>query len=186
MALEEVTKRYSSEAIALHWLTAVLILANLALGLSMVDLPLSPRKLQWYFIHKSIGVTVFLLTSLRILWRLYRPAPPQVPMPAWQHRTAVTTHALLYILLFAIPISGWVYSSATGVQVVYLHVPLPDLVPKDKALAAVLLTVHQTLNFTLFALVCLHAAGALVHHFRQRDLVLWRMLPIARLRTDSK
>lgn len=175
--MEDVSKRYSGEAIALHWLTAILVVANLVLGLSMVALPISPSKLQWYFVHKSIGATVFVLTTLRLLWRLYRPAPPPVPMPAWQRRAATVTHVLLYVLLFAIPVSGWVYSSATGVQVVFLRMPLPDLVAKDKALAAGLLTVHQSLNFTLFTLVCLHAAAAFVHHFRDRDEVLWRMLP---------
>ena len=83
-------------------------------------------------------------------------------MPLWQQKAAAVAHALLYALLLAIPISGWLYSSATGVQVVYLGlVPLPDLVPKDKALAAVLKVVHVTLNFTMFAVVCLHAAAAL-------------------------
>jgi cytochrome b561 len=184
--LEAVSKRYSSEAITLHWLTALLIFANLLLGLSMVDLPLSPRKLQWYLVHKTIGVTVFILTSLRLAWRLYRVPPAAVAMPAWQRRSATATHALMYVLLFAIPISGWVYSSATGVQVVYLHFPLPDLVEKDKALAAVLLALHQTLNFTLFVLVCVHALAALVHHFRDRDEVLWRMLPMIKPRTTAE
>jgi cytochrome b561 len=99
-------------------------------------------------------------------------------MPAWQRRVAVVTHGLLYALLVAIPISGWLYSSATGVQVVYLGLlPLPDAVPKDKALAVLLRGVHFTLNFTLLALVCVHAAAALKHHFVDRDAVLTRMLP---------
>ena len=89
-------------------------------------------------------------------------------MPAWQRRAAAATHALLYALMIAIPLSGWVYSSATGVQVVYLGLfPLPDLVPKDKALAAVLKTLHITLNFTLLALVLLHAGAALEAPFRR-------------------
>jgi cytochrome b561 len=85
---------------------------------------------------------------------------------------------LLYALLLAIPVSGWLYSSATGVQVVYLGwVPLPDLVPHDKALAGVLRATHVTLNFTLFALVFLHTAAALKHHFFDCDPALLRMLP---------
>jgi cytochrome b561 len=179
--LGDVSERYSGAAIALHWVTAVLIVTNLLLGLSMVALPISPRKLEWFLVHKSIGVTVFLVTWLRLAWRWYRPVPRPVAMPDWQRRSAATAHALLYVLLVVIPISGWVYSSATGVQVVYLGlVPLPDLVPKDKALAAVLRTTHVTLNFVLFVLLCVHVAAALKHHFGDRDAVLARMLPIVK------
>jgi len=175
--------KYGPVAIALHWLTALLIVANLMLGLSMVPLPFSPRKLQWYLWHKWIGITVFLLTSVRLLWRLWRPPPPPVPMPAWQHRAAALSHATLYALLLAVPVSGWIYSSATGVQVVYLGLfPLPDLVAKDRALAAVLRWTHVGLNLSLFTLVAVHAGAALRHHFVQRDAVLWRMLPLYRPR----
>ena len=175
--------RYGAVAIALHWLTAVLIVANLMLGLSMVPLPFSPRKLQWYLWHKWIGITVFLLTSLRVLWRLRHPPPPPVPMPDWQRRASALSHVALYVLLLLVPVSGWIYSSATGVQVVYLGlVPLPDLVAKDRSLAAVLKTTHVTLVIALVAIVCVHAAAALRHHYVQRDLVLHRMLPLARRR----
>ncbi len=175
--------RYSGVAIALHWVTALLIVANLLLGLSMVPLPLSPRKLQWYLWHKWIGITVFLLTSLRLTWRLLRPPPPPVPMPRWQRRASSLSHAALYALLLLVPVSGWVYSSATGVQVNYLGLfPLPNLVGKDRSLAAALRILHLTLNSALFALVLVHAGAALRHHFVQRDAVLHRMLPFARPR----
>ncbi|MET0202853.1 MAG: cytochrome b [Casimicrobiaceae bacterium] len=175
--------RYGGVAIALHWITALLIVANLLLGLSMVRLALSPQKLQWYQWHKWIGTTVFLLTSLRLLWRLSHPPPPPVPMPDWQRRASRISHAALYVLLLLIPLSGWIYSSATGVQVVYLGLfPLPDLVAKDRALAAVLKVTHLTLNSALFAIVCVHVAAALRHHFVQRDDVLHRMLPLVRHR----
>lgn len=178
--------RYTSTAVALHWLVAVLVVCNLALGLSMVPLPLSRQKLEFYLWHKSIGITVFLLTCLRVLWRRRHAPPPLPPMPEWQRRATAIAHGLLYVLLLLIPVSGYLYSSATGVQVVYLGlVPLPDLVPKDKALAAVLRDGHVTLNFTLLALVCVHAAAALRHHFVDRDTVLWRMLPLAGLRRRS-
>jgi cytochrome b561 len=172
---------YNRGAIALHWVTAALVVANLLLGLSMVALPISPRKLHWYLFHKSIGITIFLLTSLRIAWRTIRPHPEPVPMPRWQRRAARASHALLYVLLFAIPLSGWLYSSATGVQVVYLGlVPLPDLLGKDKALGDALRIVHVGLNSLLFAVVCLHVAAAVKHHFIDRDAALIRMLPIVK------
>ena len=179
--------RYTATAVVLHWLVAVLIVCGFTLGLSMVPLPLSRQKLEWYLWHKSIGITVFLLTCLRLAWRRRHAPPPLPPMSEWQRKTTAITHRTLYALLLVIPLSGWLYSSATGVQVVYLGLlPLPDLVPKDKALAAVLLACHVTLNFTLLALVCVHAAAALRHHFVDRDTVLWRMLPIAGLRHRSK
>jgi cytochrome b561 len=100
-------------------------------------------------------------------------------MPAWQRRAAHVSHVLLYALLFAIPLSGWVYSSATGVQVVYLGlVPLPNLVPKDRALGDVLRLVHIGLNGTLAAVVCVHVAAAIRHHVVDRDATLARILPI--------
>jgi cytochrome b561 len=176
-----VSEHYNRGAIALHWVTAALVVANLLLGLSMVALPISPRKLHWYLFHKSIGITIFLLTSLRIAWRAVRPHPAPVPMPPWQRHAARASHALLYLLLFVIPLSGWLYSSATGVQVVYLGVlPLPDLVGKDKALGDALRIVHVSLNACLFAVVVVHVAAAIKHHFIDRDAALVRMLPIVK------
>lgn len=175
----ELSETYNRGAIALHWITAALIIANLLLGLSMVGLPISPRKLQWYLVHKSIGITVFLLTSLRLAWRALRPHPAPLPMAAWQRRAAAVSHGLLYVLLFVIPISGWLYSSATGVQVVYLGLlPLPDLVGKNRALADVLRLVHVGLNSLLFVVVCVHVAAAVKHHVVDRDRALARMLPL--------
>jgi len=177
----ELSETYNRGAIALHWVTAALIFANLLLGLSMVGLPISPRKLSWYVVHKSIGITIFLLSSLRLAWRALRPHPSPVPMPAWQRRAAAVSHGLLYLLLFVIPLSGWIYSSATGVHVVYLGlVPLPDLVGKDRALGDVLRLVHLSLNALLVAVVCVHVAAAVRHHVVDRDAVLARMLPLVK------
>jgi cytochrome b561 len=181
MDLDQTASRYGGMAIALHWLTALLIVAGFTLGLSMVELPFGRQKLQWYAWHKWVGVTIWLVTCSRLAWRWTHSPPPMVPMPFWQGRAAVVTHALLYALLVVIPLSGWLYSSASGVEVVYLGlIPLPDLVSKDRALADVLRNVHLTLNFTLLALVCIHAVAALKHHFVDRDAVLTRMLPRSR------
>jgi cytochrome b561 len=172
---------YTRTAVALHWLAALLIVCNLMLGVSMVELPLSPLKLRAFGWHKWIGITVFLVASARLAWRYANPPPPPVAMPEWQRRAAAATHAALYVLMLAVPLSGWIYSSSTGVSVVYLGlVPLPDLVAKDKALAAVLKAVHVTLNLGLVALVGVHAGAALKHHFVDRDAVLPRMLPFLR------
>ena len=178
-------RRYDSVAMTLHWLTALLVIANLALGISMVPLPLSPRKLNWYQWHKWIGITVLLVTWARLAWRAgHRPQPP-APMPDWQRRAATVSHALMYVLLAIIPVSGWLYSSSTGVEVVYLGVvALPDLVPKDRTLASVLKWIHFGLNSTLFTVVMVHAAAALRHRFADRDATLSRMLPGARTKGE--
>lgn len=171
--------RYSNVAIALHWLTALLIVAAFVVGFTMTDMRLSPAKLRYFSWHKWIGVTVFILALLRVLW-LRRFAAPALPatMPAWQQRLAHATHALLYTLMFVDPLSGWLYSSAAGVPVVYLGlVPLPDLVPADKALAAVLKSVHHALDWTLLVVILAHVGAALKHHFFDRDHLLRRMWP---------
>jgi cytochrome b561 len=177
---------YGGVAIAAHWLTVVLVVANLLLGLSMVPMPISPTKLQWYIVHKSIGATVFLTTGARLAWRLVRGVPPSVPMPEWQRRAAVAVHRSMYALLIAIPLSGWLYSSSTGVQVVYLGAfPLPDLVAKDRELAGLLRLVHVGLNTLLVTLVAVHVGAALRHYFVDRDAVLARMLPFAKPRGSA-
>lgn len=171
--------RYSGVAIALHWTSAVLVFCGFALGLYMTGLTFSPAKLRYLAWHKWIGITIFLVAAARIAWRYARPPPPlPASLPAWQRQAAHASHFTLYVLMLVIPLSGWLYSSASGVPVVYLGLfPLPDLVAKDKATASLLLTVHQTLNIVLATLVVIHAGAALRHGFVHRDGVLDRMLP---------
>jgi cytochrome b561 len=175
-------RRYTATAIALHWLIALLVACSATLGLYMVDLPLSPSKLQYYSWHKWIGVSIFIFAVLRVLWRLTHTVPPMPPaMPRWERGAAAVSHLLLYVLIIVIPLSGWLMSSALGVQTLYLGVlPLPDLVAKDKILGEQLTLVHAGLNWTLAVLVGLHVAAALRHHFVARDDVLQRMLPSVR------
>jgi len=169
---------YTRTAIALHWIAALLIVGGGALGLWMTTLVFGPLKFRAYAWHKWIGITVFLLACLRLAWRARHPPPPPVSMPAWQRRAAAAAHVALYVLMLAIPLSGWIYSSATGVSVVYLGLfPLPDLVEKDKGLAFALRATHLALNSALLALVIVHAGAALRHHFVEKDGVLARMLP---------
>ena len=172
---------YTRTAIALHWLVAVLILGAFALGLYMVELKLSPTKLKLYSWHKWLGVTIWMIAVVRLVWRLTHRPPPLPALPAWQRIAASTTHVLLYVLVLAIPISGWLFSSASGFPVVYFGVlPLPDVVGKDKELAKLLQSVHATLNYTLMAIIVVHAAAAIKHHFVDRDVVFHRMLPLLR------
>ncbi|MEP7155964.1 MAG: cytochrome b [Betaproteobacteria bacterium] len=173
------TERYTRTAMSLHWLIAVMLLISLSVGLYMTGLKLSPDKLKLYSWHKWAGVTIFMLVVLRCVWRLFHTPPPlPASMPGWQKFSAEATHYLLYALMFAIPLSGWLMSSAKGFQTVYFGVlPLPDLLQKNQELGELLESVHKYLNYTLIGVIVLHAAAALQHHFIVKDDVLRRMLP---------
>jgi cytochrome b561 len=171
---------YTRTAIAIHWLIALLIVCGFALGWVMTDIPgFTPTKLRYFSWHKWIGVTVFGLAVLRILWRATHVAPPlPAGMVAWQRVAAQLVHVLLYVLMIAIPVSGYLYSSASNIPVVYLGlVRLPLLISPDPQLKAVLKVVHVILNYGLLALVVLHVAGALKHQWLDRDGLLSRMIP---------
>lgn len=173
-------QRYTLTAIVLHWAVALLIVAAFALGLTMVDIPgITPTKLKYYAWHKWIGVTVLALACLRVLWKLAHRTPPyKETMPAWQMRAAHALHGLLYLLIFAVPVSGYFYSYAAGVPVVYLGLlPLPALIEPNPELKPVLKQVHYWLNMTMLSCVLLHVSAAFKHHFIDRDGVLHRMLP---------
>jgi cytochrome b561 len=178
-------QRYTHGAIALHWLLAALIIGNLCFGLYMVGLPLSPQKLKYLSWHKWTGITVLILSAARILWRVTHAAPA-LPgtMKPWEKRLANASHTLLYVLFFATPITGWLFSSAAGIQTVYLGLlPIPDLLSKNKELADVLKVTHRWINYTMATVIVLHAAAALKHHFVDQDEVLVRMIPFLRLRS---
>ncbi len=171
-------KRYTGIAIALHWLIAMLIFSAFPLGLYMHDLKLSPTKLHLYSYHKWIGITVLGFALLRVIWRITHKPPP-LHLARWQEIGSHIVHGLLYLMIIAVPISGWLMSSAKGVKTVWLGIlPLPDLVAKNKELGDLLSLVHTALNYTMLLLVVMHIAAALKHHFVDRDDVLLRMLPM--------
>jgi len=179
--------RYGNTAIALHWLIALLIFAGWAMGAYMTDLKLSPDKLKLYSWHKWIGITVLLLACARAAWRITHPAPPANPAhPQCQRRAASFAHGALYLLMFAMPLTGWMFSSASGYPVKYFGmIALPDLVEKNKALAETLGDTHEILASVLALIVIAHLAGALQHHFLYRDDTLARMLPWAKRRSTT-
>lgn len=175
--------RYTGLAITFHWLLAIAIIGAFGVGLYMTGLSMSPTRLKLYNWHKWAGITILALSAARLLWRLSHK-PPVLPeavlarMPAWQRSAHHGTHALLYLLFFAVPLVGWAYSSAAGFPVVWFGVlPLPDFVPADKALAEAIKPWHGWLAYALAALVVLHVAAALKHHFIDRDGLLSRMVP---------
>ena len=178
----DISPHYTRTAKSLHWLMALMIFGLLGLGFYMSDLPLSPQKLKLYSWQKWAGVTVFLLTLVRLGWRATHQ-PPAMPwqMSRLQQAAAHVGHIALYVLMIAIPLSGWLMSSAKGFQTVWFGVlPIPDLLPKDKELGDQLLQLHQSLNLLLIALLIVHVAAALKHHLFDKDDVLVRMLPARR------
>ena len=173
--------RYSLPAIALHWLLALGLIGLLAFGWYMTGLPFSPARLKYYNWHKWAGVTILLLSALRLFWRLSH-VPPALPkpmaeaMPRWQHVAHHGVHHLLYALFFAVPLLGWAYSSAAGFPIVWFGLwQLPDLVAPNPDLAEALKPWHAVAAYTLAALIVLHIAAALKHQFVDRDGLLRRM-----------
>ncbi len=174
-------QRYTMPAIVLHWLIALLIIGAFSMGLVMTDMPgITPTKLKYYSWHKWAGVTILALASLRLLWRLTHPAPAYpASLPAWQQGAANALHGLLYVLMFAVPLSGYFYTLASGYPVVYFGLfELPVLIDANPTLKPILKALHYWLNMALAASVALHIAAALKHQFIDRDGILKRMLPI--------
>jgi cytochrome b561 len=175
-------QRYTNVAIVFHWLIALLIIAAFTMGLVMTDMPgISPTKLRYYSWHKWAGVTILALATLRLLWRLAHAAPAYPDsMARWQKTAAHALHGALYVLMFAVPLSGYFYTLSAGFPVVYFGLfELPVLMGPDPALKPVLKAVHFWLNMTLAGAVGAHVLAALKHQFIDRDGVLKRMMPSA-------
>jgi len=143
---------YGTVAVAMHWLLALLIVCTFLIGLSMVDLPLSPQRLRLFNWHKWLGVGVLVLSA---------------------------AHLVFYALFFLVPLLGWAFTSAIGVPVVWFGVlPLPDFVPRDKPFGEeVLAPLHQASSYLLAAIVCVHVAAAFKHQFVDGDHLMARMWP---------
>ncbi len=177
--LKNTSERYGLVATLLHWLMGLAIIGMLAVGLYMTGLELSPDKLKLYGLHKAIGITLLSAFILRVLWRLVNviPSLPDA-IPAWERWAAHASHFLLYTLMLAMPMTGWLMSSYAGFPVsVFGLFTMPDLVAADKEMAEVMKEVHEWLAYGLIALITVHAGAALKHHFIDKDMILRRMLP---------
>jgi cytochrome b561 len=184
MTIRNTTLRWGALAQLLHWTIVALIIVQVTLGSIAHDLPLGMEKLVTLARHKSVGITILMLAAIRLLWRWFNPTPPLPPtLKPYERFLARFTHAALYVLLFALPISGWIMSSARNFRVSWFSVfQLPDLVSPNRPLYDTMLATHQVLVWTLGVVALLHAAAALKHHFILKDDVLRRMLPFTRTR----
>ena len=174
--------QYGVIAQLLHWSVTLIVIVQAGLALRAVDLPVSLERLQLLARHKSLGMTVLVLVALRLVWRLANPQP----RPLGTRTTillARASHWTFYGLLVAMPLSGWIFSSASNLSVSWFGLfTWPDLVSRDEALAELARATHRVLAVSLLALGSLHVLAALTHQFVWRDDALVRMLPRRRLR----
>lgn len=181
MDLENTRERYGSVAVAFHWLAALLVVGLLALGLYMTRLPdagFDKKKIVLIIWHKEYGIVVLVVVAARLAWRWWQPAPHLEPAPMWQKLAARVVHLWLYALLIALPVTGWLMSSASSLPVPFFGLGyLPDFLPHDDILFHAFLAMHAWLAYTLIALIAVHAGAALWHHFVDRDRTLKKMLP---------
>ncbi|MDQ0395499.1 cytochrome b [Labrys monachus] len=184
-------RRWSPAGQALHWLSAALILFMLGLGLVMVEFVEDPgRRFELYQLHKTCGAFVFLLLALRTAWRLFAVAPsPPATMPGHERLLSRTVHVVLYLMILAITLSGYVMISSSPLPLP-VELPgglaVPNLIAPDYGLSETMKTLHHRLAWVLLGLVALHVLAALKHHFWDRDDVLRQMLPLVRARREGR
>lgn len=178
-AAEDTTlARYTGFAMAAHWITVLLVIALYALGWTMVDLPKGPARGEMFALHKSLGMTVFLLTILRFGWRWRRPPPPlPATIPRWQQVLAGIVHRLFYVLLCLQPLMGYLSSSFSPYPSSYFGLPLPDWGAHSPRLNEFFTELHVAGSVALLLVVLLHVLGALSHALSAGDRLLRRMLP---------
>lgn len=161
----------------LHWLMAVLILLQGIGGWIGHEMDRSPLKVDVMTAHKSLGVTLLLLAVIRLLWRWAHPAPPPpAGSKPWEIRVAWLSHAALYLLMIALPLSGWLAASTSLIPwKLWWFIPWPSIAPVDPHLHEIATEMHEALVWSLATLLTIHIAAALRHHFVKHDDVLLRM-----------
>lgn len=179
MKLRNTTDRWGPVSQLLHWTIFLLIAAIAVLGLYMVDLPGNPQKIRLYSLHKSLGLTALVLVAVRLAWRAFAGAPrPVAGTPSWQERVATLSHAAMYVLMFALPLTGWVLNSAAGYPLQWFGLfNLPRIVATNQVLRELAESLHENAFWLLLALVIVHAGAAFHHHLFRHDTTLTRMLP---------
>ena len=162
-----------------HWSITAFLLFQIPFGIYMTDLPLGPDKLEKYSLHKAVGMTIFSLAVLRLVWVLFSKRPPlPATTPFYEKALVKASQAILYILVCLMPLSGWMMSSAAGYPVSLFGLyTLPALIPPDETLVDGFIEMHEIQGWILMTVIALHVAGALRHHFLLKDDTLKQMLP---------
>ena len=171
------SERYTRTAIALHWLIGIAVIVQFTWGWWMQGIPKQPpgMRVDAFNLHKSIGLTILTLMTLRLLWRLRHPAPALPAMPRGQARLAHVVHALLYVVLFAQPLAGYLGSVYSGYPIKLYGMTLPAWGRNDPALKEFFSAAHFVTSWVIAGAVVLHVVGALKHGFVDRDGLLSRM-----------
>ena len=179
MSVRNSTRSWGSVSKALHWIIVLLIINQWLIAERADSLPNGLAKLQALAWHKSFGITILMLAVVRLVWRLLNPTPELASeTKPWERSLARLSHVLLYALIFAMPLTGWMMSSARNFPVSWFHLfQLPDLVAPDKHIFEMMRNLHGLLFLALVGVALLHVAGALKHHFVDKNDVLKRMLP---------
>jgi cytochrome b561 len=168
---------YTATARTWHWFTAVLVLAMIPMGITMVNIGPGPLQNTLFDLHRSIGVLLMPVILLRLVYRLRHPPPPlPADIPAFQQFAASSVHVALYVLLIVQPIVGWIGTSAFRAPInVFWLFELPPIWPEDRAFSDQVFQVHRAIGYLIVLLLAAHIGAALFHHFVRRDRVLLRM-----------
>jgi cytochrome b561 len=187
MTFRNTKRSWGSLSRTLHWIIVLLIINQWVIAVRADALPKGPALIAALWWHKSFGITILMLAVVRLVWRWMNPVPDlTAETRPWERMLARVSHFLLYALLFAIPLSGWMMSSARNFPVSWFGVlQLPDLVGANPQLYERLHALHGQLFAALVVVAALHIAGALKHHFIDRNDVLRRMLPFGRPREGN-
>ncbi len=182
MSVKNTVYSYGSVAKLLHWLIALTIFFMLAVGFVMTDMKPSPDMFKLYNIHKSTGMILLALVCVRVAWKAVNIQPVLPPsIPKFERILAHLGHFALYVLMFAMPLTGWLMSSAAGFSVsVFGWFTAPNLIGAEPGWKGTLRDAHEAIAWMIIVMVSLHALAALLHHFYYRNNVLRRMLPFVK------
>lgn len=176
MLIKNTDDRYGIVTIVLHWLTAAIIIGLLILGLYMVRLPISHAKLKLYGWHKEYGFLALGLVIVRSIWRGLN-VNPRLSLPLLEKLAARTVHYTFYVFMFAMPITGWLITSAAGLPASFFGLfVLPNLISPNEELRQLFEAIHKWIGYGLIATIVLHASAAIKHHFINKDDILKRMI----------
>jgi cytochrome b561 len=188
MQFRNTPEAYGAVSKTFHWVIALLVIGLLGVGIYMDLFAGKLERFQLMPWHKSFGITVLALAFLRLCWIAWSHRPMMLEtIKPWQRHAATAVHYYLYFAMFAMPLSGWLFSSAAGRTVkVFNLFELPDLVAQDEGLRETLSTIHWFVGYSLLPVIGIHVAAALMHHFIDRDATLRRMLPFAHTISEKK